>query len=82
MRDYLGQELKEGDFVVYADAHGRNAGASLGRGVIESFTPKCVRVVSSFGLRSKLKDPDKVIKIDEETAQLSQQFRNKLQSAT
>lgn len=43
MTDYLGQKLEKGDVIIIAEAHGRNAGASLATGVITSFTPKNVK---------------------------------------
>lgn len=58
LRDYLERPIHVGDYVVYADPHGRNAGASLKDGFVEALTPKMVRIKGG-----KLKDPDKIVVI-------------------
>ncbi len=70
MKDYLGNELEVNDAVIYCGGHGRNAGASFGRGIITKITDKRVRikiVESNYQYNIKdgeeIKSPDKLIKL-------------------
>lgn len=44
MKDFLGNELNDGDNVVYASHHGRNSGASLKKGIVFGFTEHFVKL--------------------------------------
>jgi hypothetical protein len=62
-RDFLGQEIKDGDRVIIPDAWGY---AGFNWGTVIAFTPKKVRVAyksehTSFGSGEKLLDPKSVL---------------------
>jgi hypothetical protein len=65
MKDFLDNEIKLGDRIVFAKDHGRNAGASLSHGQVADFTAKMVRIEYTDDNwstpRKILKDPSKVI---------------------
>lgn len=58
MRDFVGNDLKIGDKVVYV-SHCRTS-SSLVMGTVEGFTPKKIYVHGMYGLI--LKEPTKVVK--------------------
>lgn len=43
MKDFLKQELSVGDRIIACVTHGRNAGATLVKGVVVGFTEKFVK---------------------------------------
>lgn len=67
MKDYLNNELSEGDKVICAVSHGRNPGASLSLGKVLGFTPQMVVVECSdythTSFESRRISPEKVVKI-------------------
>ena len=58
MDDFIGNNLKIGDNVVYI-SHGRTS-SNLVMGVVEGFTPKKIYVHGMYGV--VLKEPSKVVK--------------------
>lgn len=68
MKDFLGNELEEGDAVVCAVPHGRNSGASLAHGKVIGFTPQFVLVecgsyIKSRDFSERRISSDKIIKV-------------------
>ena len=59
MKDFLGQDLAVGDWVIYLN-NGYSSGSLHGPSKIEGFTPKKIRV------NSTIKKPNQVVKIEEE----------------
>lgn len=62
MKDFLGNELKVGQWVVFSGLEG----ASLDKGFVDSFTPKMVRITQvGRGARTwvVLKHPDNIVGI-------------------
>ncbi len=63
MKDFLGQELTVGDYVMYMKQHYRE----LGMGKITKFTPKKVHVKwGSSEWASILQTPDQLVKVSGE----------------
>ena len=69
MKDFVGNEISVGDFVVGCVAHGRNSGASLTKGHVTRITEKTVffeamgYTQATHTERERKIDPNKVIVI-------------------
>ena len=51
MTDFLGQELKQGDEVIYISKHGSSA-VELARGVVSRLTNTLAIIEDQYGMRS------------------------------
>jgi len=69
MKDFLQKDLEINDKVVACEGHGRNAGASLIKGIVIGFTEKFVRIsvdskITYYGNNTeRLISPKKIVKL-------------------